>query len=1391
MADRLFDNRYRYDYTYPRGRSGETIRAVDTQHGNRYVVIKRPAVGDSPQVRSEQEASIATESKALRLLHDHPAVPELLDEGHFQLGAMPHRYIVMEQAEGTVIGTVVDTLAMKRQHLPILEILPILDQLLDLLEVAHERGIVYNDVDVNHLFWQRENRKLMVIDWGNAVILGGKAANAMGISHQTDIYQVGELLYYIFTGGERLRAERDAGANFQRDFGEQVEQIPEPIRQIINRASHPNANFRYATATELRQALAAYREPLEKQRNETLQVLLQQMKEPPTTKGELQQILTETESLVELDPNFTPVKELNQEVVDKLRELELSANIDAIRIYMEGNNWHKALELLEVIKNRASSATRNVVDLLSDICVIMIDTPFNPVPERVHEAVSLIFEGNIHTAATNLLQNPPTDTRTHGVYDHIAERIATHMPEIPLLRPNLQRLNRALRQLENEGINAGIPRQHLEQAEKTLDDITEQPTPDIGILRDEFQSLVKQLTDLNPILNTFQIQHELSEAQLPVTALEQAMNASMMLTDNIHIIGKNAVTDSNQAVNALDVCQGIDPVNPVWEHLENYLNSLYSLLKRGHDFSPSHSGISLGTWLQDTQTHLTQAATKAFDSELTNMAEDSQTVEQAWDSYQEATLLGKRTDAASNLTTASDHTQNFSPQLSTWFQRLHTTITESPGYIEKHSPNLELGQQLATGWKAFDESDLAQSESAGEKALSLATTEVESQVAHRLHTLAKHARIWIEQEGYQNRAITKAALTYVEQLLTEEERNILQEFNQQMPSLETYLRAMKKGVVDIFATHGTAALHILYTRYILLGAVDALEGRIPDGEFWYQAAQTVFEGENNSFGDHVLSEYLEACLEDHAFLMDASQQFEILTDQNAIPKLDEIQSNLRNNPQALDFSASIASIGRLQQAITHWERGKFQDASQELDVALTQLRSSNKPTLVDTGNFEAWLIELKSTVDTLYAQQMQMQHIVAHRPTDPDPQLQTIHRSLHYHTDTALGESHATQFREWYETYQQFLKIYTDSTQDTEAKLQQFNKLFRKSDINQHPAYRIYRTWYDAIEQQSSGADLLLDETRNMNITTSLDVQDLVFLTDQYAEERAEEEAQEVHQQSRSRLVPAVIGLIFVGLVGGIIILLTRPPGENPTVISTSTAIGSEATDAVALNVDPENINLFVPTPISFASPPQPVANNAQGEQSMLLHLAQLDEVYWEQSAFQPNPDGASWKFGIGHKTEPEILSLGVPAEYLDAWFGEDTGTRITQTQASFTIRTINAEVISSEDIFFGILLYDIDSQQVGGVEIKADNPTNIQISQVNGDQLTWLTNQDASDQLVHIQIDRNPANGQIQLVVNGEPVGEPYTIFDPNSTVVPILFAKHGGLVINIDQWEITLAEA
>src|SRR3990172_1070691 len=100
MAESLFDNRYQYDYIYPRGRSGETLRAVDRQGENRPVVIKRPAPNDAPPIRATQQAGILNERRALTLLAGHPALTELLGGGQFSIGGTPHQYIVMERAQG-------------------------------------------------------------------------------------------------------------------------------------------------------------------------------------------------------------------------------------------------------------------------------------------------------------------------------------------------------------------------------------------------------------------------------------------------------------------------------------------------------------------------------------------------------------------------------------------------------------------------------------------------------------------------------------------------------------------------------------------------------------------------------------------------------------------------------------------------------------------------------------------------------------------------------------------------------------------------------------------------------------------------------------------------------------------------------------------------------------------------------------------------------------------------------------------------------------------------------------------------------------------------------------------------------------------------------------------
>ncbi|MEZ4671036.1 MAG: hypothetical protein R3E39_24290, partial [Anaerolineae bacterium] len=410
MADSLFDNRYRYDYIYPRGRSGETLRAVDTQDNDRLVVIKRPAPNDAPPIRAGQEVSILNERKALQKLAGHPVATALLGGGQFLAGGTAHQYIVMERGQGVLVADMVRELAPQQKRLPELEILVIIDALLDLLQTAHSRDIVYNDVDAKHLFWDRENYTLKVIDWGNAVFLEGDEMTPQGISRQSDVFQVGELLYFIVTGGGRADVPRDAGEDFVVDFGSDAERLSPRLKTIISKALHPNVKLRYKSINDLRKALTEFREPLERERNTILGRVAERLRQQ-RSKDELANLLDTVNPALEADPGHPQSRAAFHEIMARLNDLEVEADLDAARIYLESANWSRAIDLLDELRTKSRNELRALIDLLLDCAKLLNDGHLQPAPPAIQNAISLLFERENAQAAHSLLTTPVADNR--------------------------------------------------------------------------------------------------------------------------------------------------------------------------------------------------------------------------------------------------------------------------------------------------------------------------------------------------------------------------------------------------------------------------------------------------------------------------------------------------------------------------------------------------------------------------------------------------------------------------------------------------------------------------------------------------------------------------------------------------------------------------------------------------------------------------------------------------------------------------------------------------------------------------------------------------------------------------------------------------------------------
>ncbi|NDJ60493.1 MAG: hypothetical protein GYB67_05170, partial [Chloroflexi bacterium] len=1003
MADSLFDNRYRYDYIYPRGRSGETLRAVDTLDSDRPVVIKRPAPQDAPPIRSGQEVSILNERKALSRLAGHPALTTLLETGQFFVSGQPHQYIVMERAIGTIIADRVLELAARGERLPELEMLVIVDLLLDLLYTAHAHDIVYNDVDAKHLFWDSEQYTLKVIDWGNAVFLEGDEITPQGISRQSDIFQMGELLYFLLTGGSRMEVPRDAGDDFRLDFGHDGDHIHTRLQAIISRAGHPNPRRRYASIAELRKDLNDYRAPIERERNARLGRIMERLRRE-LSKDELNGLLEMVETVEMVDPSYPPTRQARTEIHNRLSDLAVAADLDAARIYLESANWARAIDVLEDLRTRARGENAQLIALLLDWAKLLVNSEIHPVPPTIFDAITLLFEGRAENAARLLLLEGTDDEAVRGLQWLVAERISAHMSDIPLLRPSLYRLQTSLAALAVESITLDDARTLLTDVHSALDRLA-QPGSVSGLmeLRDGYRAVVDQLTELSSLLESAQVQYSLTNRRLPVTALTRAQNAVMALADNIHVIGKQATGNPRDARAALESNRAIDPANPAWDVINALLDEVHALLNAYRSYVPTAEGADLAAWLEKAQGNLAPYIESLFDEMLVSISLGFKIAAQAWGRYAGVVLQGNRSDAMDELAEAAGAISTVCPALAGWLTQLRNNISGAQ-YVERYALYGALGRALADGWDQFDNGRLAEAERLGAQAYEAAQSDAERFAARRLRELAEAVRDWVERSGPGDTKRTEETLTRIELLYTADEIGARDNFAAQMPSQDTFLRAMHRGIIDLFAQRSTAAIRILFFNYLLLGALEAQADTLDNARFWRDAAVKVL-GEGRE--GHTAVRALESYVGRRHDLLLAAELLNGVNGVHALPALGRTREALEKNPQGRLLAAAIYSLREIEAAVRDWSDGEFRAAGIKLENALRSVDEVEGVAAVTLTAYRVWVMELVQTAAELHTQARRLGQLVEARPAAPDPTVQTLLQQQVETTTELLGETYA------------------------------------------------------------------------------------------------------------------------------------------------------------------------------------------------------------------------------------------------------------------------------------------------------------------------------------------------------------------------------------------------
>jgi serine/threonine-protein kinase len=211
---------------------------------------------------------------------EHPGTVRVLDDDVAEDGAP---YLVMDLLEGKTLDQL--RRASATGALPVREVLGYAEDLLSVLQAAHEKGIVHRDIKPDNVFVTTEG-KLKVLDFGIARVLTGPSATntrtgnilgtpaylppeqALGLTKEidgrTDQWAVGAMLFKLLSGkyvheGETpehvvvLTASRPA-----RSLATVAPHLPADVIALVDRALAFEKPNRFPDANAMRKAVRAH-----------------------------------------------------------------------------------------------------------------------------------------------------------------------------------------------------------------------------------------------------------------------------------------------------------------------------------------------------------------------------------------------------------------------------------------------------------------------------------------------------------------------------------------------------------------------------------------------------------------------------------------------------------------------------------------------------------------------------------------------------------------------------------------------------------------------------------------------------------------------------------------------------------------------------------------------------------------------------------------------------------------------------------------------------------------------------------------------------------------------------------------------------------------------------
>jgi serine/threonine-protein kinase len=325
----------RYDVICELGRGGMGI----VYRGEDKLIGRDVAIKTLTEVTPELRERFYVEARSGIL--SHPNIVTVYELGEHE----GNPFIAME----FLAGESLDKILRQRGRLPVLETLSIVEQLCAGLGYAHQHGLLHRDVKPANVIVLPDGRS-KIVDFGIARLADQgprltKTDALLGTFHyiaperlkgetsdgRADIWSVGVMLYEMLTGELPFKG-KDVSALYRVihesyvPLAELVEDLPEALNAVLEKALAKDVDKRYATTEEMAFDLQPIREGLKRERILELLGTARRLAEERQF-ANARSVLLQAQRI---DPSNASAKTLMQEVQDQLTQLQRGEQIRQI-----------------------------------------------------------------------------------------------------------------------------------------------------------------------------------------------------------------------------------------------------------------------------------------------------------------------------------------------------------------------------------------------------------------------------------------------------------------------------------------------------------------------------------------------------------------------------------------------------------------------------------------------------------------------------------------------------------------------------------------------------------------------------------------------------------------------------------------------------------------------------------------------------------------------------------------------------------------------------------------------------------------------------------------------------------------------------------------------------